>query len=87
LDDADVSLNVSNLRIDTLIAENPFVPGNPQRRKVDYDTGDGDAYFSQRLGCLDVVLKEQANRKTNSERSRNRPSSSGSTSFADKLYS
>jgi hypothetical protein len=63
--DADVSLNVSNLGIDTLIAENSFLPGDPLRREIDHDTQDGDAAIASEFVQLNskAPVRDEGNKK------------------------
>ncbi len=55
--DSYISLNVSNLGIDTLVSENSFLSSNPQRRKINDDAGNRDTNFSQRFGCQSKPMR------------------------------
>jgi hypothetical protein len=63
LNDTNISLNIGNLRIDTLIAKDAFFSSNPERRKVDYDARNRHANLFQRFGCRSKAMRTQANEK------------------------
>jgi len=65
LHDAHVALNVSDLGINALVAKNPLIPRNPERRKIDNDTWNGNANFFLLLGGLGHTHTQPANPKRN----------------------
>jgi len=66
LHDAHVALNVSDSGFNALVAKNPLIPRNPERRKIDNDTWNGNANF---FFCCSAAWghthKQQANPKRN----------------------